>query len=54
MPRRAARRVTRRTFLRSSAGVAGAAIAFPMIVPSRAWGANERLNVAAIGCGGKG
>ena len=52
---RPSRRVSRRRFLQSSAGVAGAAaLAFPMIVPGRAWGANERLNVAAIGCGGKG
>ena len=54
MPHRTARRVSRRTFLRSTGVAAGAAVAFPMIVPSRAWGANERLNVAAIGCGGKG
>src|SRR5687767_2118149 len=47
------RPMNRREFLGASAA-AGAALAFPMIVPSRAWGANERLNVAAIGCGGKG
>ena len=54
-PRRLAE-VSRRRFLQSSAGVAGAAavLGFPMVVPSRAFGANERLNVAAIGCGGKG
>ena len=27
---------------------------FPMVVPRRLFGANERLNVAAIGSGGKG
>ena len=47
------RNVTRRRFLQGTAAAAGA-LAFPVIVPSRAFGANERLNIAAIGCGGKG
>ena len=44
---------TRRRFLQGAAAAASA-LAFPTIVPSRAFGANERLNIAAIGCGGKG
>src|SRR5688572_6502299 len=48
------RHPTRRRFLQSSAAVAGAALAFPMIVPSRAFGANDRLAVAAVGANGKG
>jgi predicted dehydrogenase len=44
---------TRRTFLRGSLGAAGL-LAFPMVIPSRAFGANERVNVACIGAGGKG
>jgi predicted dehydrogenase len=47
------RNLTRRRFLQGSAA-AGAALAFPLVVPSRVFGANERLNIAAIGCGGKG
>ena len=45
--------IRRRAFLKSAA-VAGAGVAFPMGVPRRVFGANERLNVAAIGSGGKG
>jgi len=47
------RNLSRRRFLQGSA-VAGAALAFPMVLPSRVFGANERLNIASIGCGGKG
>src|SRR5687768_16481031 len=47
-------RPTRRRFLQSSVSVAGAALAFPLIVPSRAFGANDRLAVAAVGTNGKG
>ena len=47
------RRVTRRRFLGTSAAAAGA-MAFPVVIPSRAFGANDRVNVAAIGAGGKG
>jgi len=45
--------VSRRRFLQGAAASAGA-LAFPLVVPSRVFGANERLNIAAIGCGGKG
>ncbi len=43
-------RVTRRRFV---AGAAASALGFTFI-PRRAFGANERLNIAAIGVGGKG
>src|SRR5207244_2439064 len=47
--------LSRRTFLKSS--LAGASLAaFPQILSSRAWGAtsaNNRLNVALIGCGNR-
>ncbi len=45
--------IRRRAFLKTAA-VAGAGVTFPMVVPRRVFGANERLNVAAIGSGGKG
>jgi predicted dehydrogenase len=45
--------LSRRRFLQGTAVAAGA-LAFPLVVPSRVFGANERLNIAAIGCGGKG
>ena len=45
--------IHRRAFLKSTV-VAGSAIAFPMVLPRRVFGANERLNIAAIGSGGKG
>ncbi len=50
-------KLTRRAFLRSSAGIAGAAIAFPAIVPSSVFGADapsERINMGCIGLGGQG
>lgn len=43
---------TRRGFLRASALAGGAAIFFPAVMDCR--GANEKLNVAAIGVGGRG
>lgn len=44
---------TRRAFLRSSTlALVGAAL--PMVAPARIWGANNRLNLAAIGAGGRG
>ena len=42
--------VTRRRFLQTSA----AALALPAFVPSRSKGANERLTLGVIGCGGRG
>ena len=45
--------ITRRQFASRSA-LAASALALPTFVPSRVFGANERLNVAAIGAGGKG
>jgi predicted dehydrogenase len=46
-------KLTRRGFIRGTAGAAGA-LAFPLVVPSRVFGANERVHVACIGAGGKG
>lgn len=43
-------RITRRTALTTGA----AALAAPIIVPSRVFGANDRLNIGAIGVGGRG
>jgi predicted dehydrogenase len=41
----------RRTFLKA---VAASSLAIPYFVPARAFGANDRLNLAAVGVGGKG
>ncbi len=48
-------RFNRRRFLVGASLAAGAA-AVPTVIPARAWagGANERLNIAAIGVGGQG
>ncbi len=46
-------RLTRRTFLKHSTAVTAAAIA-PMIIPSSAFGANDRVNVGYIGTGRRG
>ena len=43
-------RITRREFV----GLASASAFALTYVPSRAFGANERLNVASVGVGGKG
>ncbi|HAH99215.1 MAG TPA: oxidoreductase, partial [Verrucomicrobiales bacterium] len=45
--------IRRREFLKT-ATLTGAGVAFPMVLPRRVFGANERLNIAAIGSGGKG
>ena len=42
--------ISRRQFAKGTA----AALAIPTFLPSRVFGANERLNVAGIGAGGKG
>jgi len=44
------KKTSRRTFLQSGA----AAVAAPMLIPSSAFGANEKLNIGAIGVGGRG
>ena len=41
---------TRRVFLQTTA----ATLAAPAVIPASAFGANERLNIAAVGVGGKG
>ena len=46
-------RISRRQFAQRSV-LAASTLALPTFVPSRVFGANERLNVAAIGAGGKG
>jgi len=45
--------LSRRQFVQRT-GLAASALALPTFLPSRVFGANERLNVAAIGAGGKG
>lgn len=44
---------TRRCFLSSSLATS-AAFGLPLVLPSRARGANERLNIGVIGVGGSG
>ncbi|MEI2722573.1 MAG: twin-arginine translocation signal domain-containing protein [Verrucomicrobiota bacterium] len=46
--------LTRRQFLRRSAIAAGTASALPFPFVGRVLGANDRINVACIGVGGKG
>ncbi|MEW6307016.1 MAG: Gfo/Idh/MocA family oxidoreductase [Verrucomicrobiota bacterium] len=46
------RQLNRRQFLRRT--IAASALAFPFVSSRNVLGANQRLNVAAIGCGGKG
>jgi predicted dehydrogenase len=48
-----ARKFTRRRFIRNSA-VAASALAVPAVVPRRVLGANETVQLAQIGCGGRG
>jgi len=45
--------ITRRAFVRRSA-LASAALTFPFVAARNVYGANSRLNIAAIGAGGKG
>jgi predicted dehydrogenase len=45
------RTLTRRAFLRRAAG---AAVAAPLVVNSKVFGANDRINLALIGAGGQG
>jgi len=46
--------LTRRQFTRRTIAASATAVAAPIFVPQTAFGANDRLNVAAIGAGGKG
>ncbi len=47
-------RTTRRQFLAQTAGTAATAFAAPWIIPSSAFGANERIVTGHIGVGGRG
>lgn len=47
-------KTTRRNFLKSTVTATAAAIAFPTIIPQRAFGANERIQMGLIGSGGRG
>jgi predicted dehydrogenase len=47
-------RVTRRQFLKQAGGAAAAAVAGPVILSQRVFGANDRIIMGAIGCGGMG
>lgn len=47
-------RITRRRFLGWGMGAAGSAWMVPSLIPARAWaGANKRLNIALLACGGR-
>ena len=52
MARKAA--LTRRQFTGQTIATGATAVAAPIFVSKTAFGANDRLNVAAIGAGGKG
>ncbi len=47
-------KINRRNFVKSAAAATAAAIAVPTIIPQQVFGANERLNLGLIGCGGRG
>ncbi len=46
--------ISRRAFLKGSAGVATAIMAAPMILPQNAKGANDKIRVAVLGVNGRG
>ena len=46
--------ISRRSFLKQSGAGLVAASAFPTIIPSRAFGAADRINVAVVGLHGRG
>src|SRR5687767_14186435 len=46
-------KMTRRGLLKAT-GATAATVAFPTIIPRSVWGANERIAVGVIGCGGMG
>jgi hypothetical protein len=45
---------TRRTFIKQTAVAGSAAIIAPTIIPSTAFGANDRINAAVLGLNGRG
>jgi predicted dehydrogenase len=46
--------ISRRDFVKSTTAIASAGLAFPHILPAAAKGANDRIQLASIGTGGKG
>ena len=46
--------MTRRSFFKQSSTGIAAAAAFPTIIPSRAFGAADRVNIAVVGINGQG
>ena len=46
--------ITRRKFIRTGAAVTGGAIVLPTIIPSCAFGSNDRINIGMIGTGDHG
>jgi predicted dehydrogenase len=46
--------ITRRRFIKTSTRLAAAGLSLPLLRPDRVLGANERLNIGAIGVGGRG
>ncbi|MCR9120152.1 MAG: Gfo/Idh/MocA family oxidoreductase, partial [bacterium] len=46
--------ISRRKFIASSIAAGAAASSLPLVIPSTAFGANERLNIGVIGVGGRG
>ncbi|RPH99281.1 MAG: twin-arginine translocation signal domain-containing protein, partial [Calditrichaeota bacterium] len=46
--------VSRRTFIKGGAGVAAAAMAAPLFIPQKAFGANDAVVVAVLGVNGRG
>ena len=48
------RQLSRRTFLKSSALISGAAVAAPYLIPGSVFGANEKIVTGHIGVGGQG
>ncbi|MBE7499675.1 MAG: Gfo/Idh/MocA family oxidoreductase [Verrucomicrobiales bacterium] len=46
--------LNRRRFLQTATAATAASLVFPWLASPRVWGANNRLNLAAIGAGGRG
>lgn len=46
--------VNRRTFMKGTASVAAVAVAAPIIIPKRSFGANDKIRIAVLGVHGRG